>query len=507
MRRGGDFFESLMSACLTASAVAFAAMGADIISEFAASAEAAPAEVRDDLTAAERARALAATAPPADFSRPEMSENLSGGAATSRMTPNANAFSHPSANLNFEGERDFRVGNGLFRKIWVASPSSTRASDGLGPRFNARACQACHIKDGRGSPESAGSLLLKISVPHPRSGRQVPDPFYGGQLQEFAVPGLRAEGRISIVYEEREIRLGGGETATLRAPSYSIANPLAPLHSHMALSPRVAPPMIGLGLLEAVHPADILAGADPEDENGDGISGRAREVRSGETGEVSVGRFGWKAAAPSIRTQTARAFSTDIGISTPEFPDPFGECAPAQEECRKMPHGAQEDLGGFEAPESALSLVVHYSAHLAVPARRDSADANVLNGKRIFHAAGCAQCHRPKFVTRRDAARPEHRFQLIWPHTDLLLHDMGPGLADHRPEEGASGREWRTPPLWGIGLTRTVGGHSLFLHDGRARNLLEAILWHGGEGEAAKNQTVQMTPAERADLIRFLESL
>ena len=325
-------------------------------------------------------------------------------------------------------------------------------------------------------------------------------------MQEFAVAGLPAEGRISIAYQESEVRLSGGETATLRAPAYSIADPAAPPHPRMALSPRVAPPMIGLGLLEAVHFADVAALADPDDRDGDGISGRVRIVRDADGREVP-GRFGWKAAVSSIRRQSAMAFSADIGISTPEFPDPYGECGAVQAECRKMPVGARADLGEFEAPEAALSLVVHYSSHLAVPARRDSGSANVLNGKRVFHAAGCAQCHNPKFVTRRDAPRPAHRFQLVWPYTDLLLHDMGPGLSDNRPEAGASGAEWRTPPLWGIGLTKIVSGRSFFLHDGRARNLLEAILWHGGEAESAKRKTIEMPPSERADLIRFLESL
>ena len=273
------------------------------------------------------------------------------------------------------------------------------------------------------------------------------------------------------------------------------------------LSPRVAPPMIGLGLLEAVHPGDVFAGADPDDADGDGISGRPSVVDDPDTGQRRLGRFGWKASTPSVRLQTARAFSADIGISTPDVPDPWGDCTARQPACRTKPSGVQPGLGDTEAPEPVPELVTFYAANLAVPARRDVDDPEVLRGKALFHGAGCAACHTPKFVTRRDADRPEHRFQLIWPYTDLLLHDMGEGLADHRPVGGASGREWRTPPLWGIGLTGTVSGHTYLLHDGRARGLLEAVLWHGGEALASRDAVAAMEPPERAALLRFLESL
>ena len=320
------------------------------------------------------------------------------------------------------------------------------------------------------------------------------------------MPGISAEGRLGVSYEEFVVELNGGEKASLRRPAYSVVDPAyGPVSPEVILAPRVAPPMIGLGLLEAIHPADILAGADPDDADGDGVSGRASIV-SGPGGD-RLGRFGWGASAPSVRNQSARAFSADIGISNPGAPDPFGDCTESQTACRAMPTGVQPDLGDTEAPDPVLDLVSFYSSNLAVPARRDVDDPVVLYGKELFYSAGCASCHRPKFVTRRDAVRPEHRFQLIWPHTDLLLHDMGEGLADDPRLEGGPGREWRTPPLWGIGLTETVSGHTFLLHDGRARNLLEAVLWHGGEALAARDAVAAMEPPERTALLRFLGSL
>jgi CxxC motif-containing protein (DUF1111 family) len=229
-------------------------------------------------------------------------------------------------------------------------------------------------------------------------------------------------------------------------------------------------------------------------------------VRDPETGDLTLGRFGWKASVPTVEAQSAHAFSGDIGISTPLDPDSSGECSAAQAACRDAPTGVQPRLGDVEAPDPVLDLVAFYSRNLAVPARRDVDDPEVLAGKALLYDFGCASCHRPKYVTSRKAAQPEHRFQLIWPYTDLLLHDMGDGLADNRPVGDAGGSEWRTAPLWGIGLTETVSGHTYFLHDGRARNLLEAILWHGGEAEAARDRVAEATPDERQALIRFLES-
>ncbi|MDX1784831.1 MAG: di-heme oxidoredictase family protein [Roseovarius sp.] len=472
-------------------------------------------------TAAEAARIADVTAPATTFDAAAPFEEMSAGAATVRVRPNADAFSLPSGNVAFEDELTFKVGNGLFRKLWVSSPSSTLASDGLGPLFNARSCQRCHIKDGRGHPpegpeDNAVSMFLRVSIPGTEADAiaeiedyiaSLPEPTYGTQLQDFSLPGIPAEYRLAFTYEEVAVPMSDGETASLRHPTYTATDlGYGPLHPRAMLSPRVAPQMIGLGLLEAIPAADILAGADPEDADGDGISGRANIVWSVEFGQPMLGRFGHKAGNPTIREQSASAFVGDMGISNPLFPAASGECTDLQADCMAAPHGDGDDRG-FEIDAEGLDLVTFYSRNLAVPKRREVDDPEVLRGKEVFYTTGCTACHTPSFVTHRLCNQPEQSFQLIWPYTDMLLHDMGEGLADHRPEARATGYEWRTPPLWGIGLTQQVSGHTYFLHDGRARSLLEAVLWHGGEAQAARDNVVNMPKADRAALIRFLESL
>lgn len=366
-----------------------------------------------------------------------------------------------------------------------------------------------------GPDDTSISMFLRVSIPdataavHAIDGYHgtAPDPNYGHQLQDFALPGLAPEYSLQIEYEAFEVALNGGETATLRRPTYTASDlGYGPLHADAMLSPRVAPQMIGLGLLEAIPAADILALADPEDVDDDGISGRPNIVWSQVYERPMLGRFGLKAGMPTLLEQNAAAFAGDIGISNPLHPAGAGECTAQQTTCQNAPHGDQ-DARGFEADQEVLDLVTFYSRNLGVPARREPDDPEVLRGKELFNTAGCTACHQPSFVTHRLEDQPEQSFQLIWPYTDLLLHDMGEGLADHRPEAVATGREWRTPPLWGIGLTEQVSGHTQFLHDGRARSILEAVLWHGGEGQAARDAVVAMPPADRAALLRFLESL
>ncbi|MEP4194151.1 MAG: di-heme oxidoredictase family protein [Aliishimia sp.] len=472
-------------------------------------------------TAEERAKIKVVTRLTTDFSAPSGFEERSAGAATVRARNTADAFSQPSGNISFEDELNFKVGNGLFRKLWVSSPSSTLASDGLGPLYNARSCQRCHIKDGRGHPPEGGndntiSMFLRVSIPGTQDDAiaQIkdyiatrPDPNYGTQLQDFAVQGHAAEYRLDITYEEDLITLADGHTVSLRVPTYRAVNlGYGPLHKDAMLSPRVAPQMIGLGLLEAIPAADILANADETDADADGISGRPNIVWSRAHEQPMLGRFGLKAGAPTVLEQSAGAFAGDIGISSPLFPAPAGECTPAQIDCQNAIHG-DEDARGTEIDEDAMALVSFYSSNLGVPARRDVGDPSVLRGKKVFYETGCTACHTPSFVTHRLQDRPEQSFQLIWPYSDLLLHDMGPGLADNRPEARATGQEWRTPPLWGIGLTERVSGHTYFLHDGRARSLLEAVLWHGGEAQRQRDSVINMDSADREALILFLESL
>jgi CxxC motif-containing protein (DUF1111 family) len=471
-------------------------------------------------TDAEIQRIAPILAPTTDFTKAEPFEAKPAGAATVRATRNADAFSFPSANIPFDREMDFKLGNGLFRKTWVASPASTLASDGLGPLYNARACQDCHLKDGRGNvpkdDKAAVSLFLRISIPGGTPPEDIqdylatlPDPTYGQQLQNFAAPGQRAEGRMQITYTDVPVTLADGTIVTLRSPGYAVAEPAyAPLHPDAMLSPRIAPQMIGLGLLEAIPSADILAHADPDDANGDGISGRPNIVTGLQYGTPMLGRFGLKAGVPTIREQSAAALVGDMGLSNPLHPIPWGDCTANQPDCVMAKHGQEPDAReSLEVDTPSLDLITFYARNLGVPARRDVDDPQVLRGKQVFYTAQCAACHVPKYVTHRLEGQPEQSFQLIWPYTDLLLHDMGPGLADNSPEGRATGTEWRTPPLWGIGLTEQVSGHTEFLHDGRARNLLEAILWHGGEAQAARDTIVALPKVDRDALIRFLESL
>lgn len=472
-------------------------------------------------SAGDAAAVAALLAPPTGFSHPEPFEAFSGGDAGVPARDSANAFSQPSATLPAAARDEFDEGRRLFRKLWLASPAPVSAADGLGPLYNARSCQACHVNDGRaplprGPEPGGGGLVLRLSVPGGDAPATIagwlatrPDPVYGAQVQDRAAPGLRAEARATVSYDERPVLLADGTTIRLRVPRYGLADPAhGPLHPQAMLSARLAPPMIGLGLLEAIPAAEILAREDPEDANGDGISGRAQIVINPDDGLPILGRFGQKAATPTLRAQVAEAFALDMGLSTPLHPAPYGDCTPAQPDCRAAPHGQDgPPPGGVEVGGQSLDTLTFYARNLAVPQRRRVADPQVLAGKALFHGLACAACHTPKHATHRLAGQAEQSFQLIWPYTDLLLHDMGEDLADNRPEGRATGREWKTPPLWGIGLAGAVNGQARFLHDGRARSLEEAILWHGGEARAARDGFAALSAADRKALITFLNSL
>ena len=463
--------------------------------------------------------------PTTDFSKPEPFERRPAGAATVFKLLNTNSFSHSSANMTFKRELDFKIGNAFFRRIWVSSPASTISADGLGPLFNARSCQNCHLKDGRGHPPSANwpeddaiSMFLRLSIPPQNKEhrklifenrlKNIPDPTYGLQLQDFAIQGHNSEGKMEIEYKEIEIKFDDGTIVTLRKPQYSVVNwKYGPPHKELQISPRVAPPMIGLGLLEAISDKDILSNEDSRDKNNDGISGKANKVWNNKTKRISLGRFGWKAGEPNISQQSSKAFSSDIGISAPLSNKPWGDCSPKQKKCLNAPNGNTPSQNNLEISFEAMNKLIFYAKNLGVPARRNIENPKVLFGKKLFYQTGCISCHHPKFITRRLPSNPEQSFQLIWPYSDMLLHDMGEGLADRRSEGLANGREWRTAPLWGIGLTKTVSGHTQFLHDGRARNLIEAILWHGGEAEHIKQKFLKFTSKERNQLLAFLNSL
>lgn len=450
------------------------------------------------------------------FTQAEPGEALSGGATTVSRS-DRNAFSMPSANLPPEKRVDFSVGNSFFRSPWVIAPSTTTARDGLGPLFNTNACQNCHIRDGRGHPPEPGasnavSMLVRLSIPDDEADADLvrilgvkPEPTYGIQLQDMAVPGVAPEGKVRISYDALTLHFRDGTPIHLRQPTLELTHlGYGPMHAQTRASARIAPPMIGLGLLEAIPDEAILANADPDDSKGSGISGRPNQVWDETRQQTVLGRFGWKAGQPTLAQQNAHAASGDMGLTSRLMPR--DDCTAAQADCLSAPNGNGEN-GELEISDNIMRLMLFYTRNLGVPARRDVDDPQVLQGKGLFYKAGCQQCHVPTFTTSATAAEPELASQVIHPYTDLLLHDMGEGLADHRDEFLATGREWRTPPLWGIGLTAVVSQPPRYLHDGRARSLMEAIVWHGGEAQAAQRQVLAFDANERAALLAFLNSL
>ncbi|HAS6192175.1 TPA: c-type cytochrome [Vibrio vulnificus] len=440
--------------------------------------------------------------------------DLKSGGDTSVKKEGPNAFSLPAANLPMSKRLDFSVGNSFFRNPWVSAPASTDARDGLGPLFNTNGCQNCHIKDGRGHPPEKGdshavSMLVRLSIPALTAEQKkavitsgvIPEPTYGGQLQDFALQDQKPEGQISIRYSDVPVTFSDGTTVVLRKPTVEIRDlAYGEMHPQTLLSARVAPPMIGLGLLESIAEETLLQWADEDDRNQDGISGKLNKVWDVQTQSLAIGRFGWKAGQPTLMQQNAAAFNGDLGLTSHLFPQE--NCTDRQDLCRKLPNG-----GSPEVSDNILDFVEFYSQHLAVPIRRNVNDPQVKLGETLFVQSGCESCHKQTVKTAKREALPALSEQTIHPYTDLLLHDMGSGLADNRPEYLANGQEWRTPPLWGIGYTQEVNDHTYFLHDGRARNLMEAVLWHGGEAEAAKQNVLKMSAKERDALIAFLNSL
>jgi CxxC motif-containing protein (DUF1111 family) len=447
-----------------------------------------------------------------------------GGAATRAGASGVGSFELPITGLTNEQRRAFEVGDSFFTKNWVTAPASTEARDGLGPTFNAQACSSCHTHDGRGAPpEGPGDtasfgLLLRLSVPAAADGAQDgdqpnrgvpgenaggapdPEPTYGGQLQDRAVLGVRPEGRVQVTWETVKGTYEDGTPYELRRPVIEIVDlARGPLSKDVQISPRLAPQVIGVGLLEAVPEADVRASADPDDSNGDGVSGRVNVVPDPRTGETKIGRFGWKANVATVEAQASGAFHGDIGITSSLAPDE--NCGDNDRACNDAPNG-----GSPEIEDDTLGRVTFYNRTLAVPAMRHHEAENVRAGAEQFGNIGCASCH-TQTMTTGDADVPDLAHQTIHPYTDLLLHDMGPNLADGRPDFLASGTEWRTPPLWGIGLIDDVNGTRALLHDGRARSIEEAILWHGGEADAAMKRFRALPVKERDELITFLESL
>lgn len=440
---------------------------------------------------------------------PEPGAELLGG-ATTIFDATRNAYTFAARNLDDAGRSAFSLGDHFFNRNWVTAPASTSANDGLGPMFNATSCSACHFKDGRGAPpetadENPVALLMRLSVAgQDAHGGPRHEPNYGEQFNHRAILGVPPEGTVRVTYEEVAGAYADGEPFSLRRPSYTFPElgygPFAP---DVMISPRIAPANFGLGLLEAIDEATVLALADEDDRDGDGISGRPNRVWNTRAGRATLGRFGWKANQPTVEQQTAAAFLGDIGITTSLFN--VDNCTAIQLDCLEAPPGGTPEEP--ELSEQKLGWVTDYGMTIAVPARRGWTDPTVVRGEKLFREARCSGCHVMKITTGELPRYPALSRQVIRPFTDLLLHDMGDGLADGRPDFEADGREWRTAPLWGIGLVRVVNRHQFFLHDGRARGFAEAILWHGGEAEASREAFRAMPKADRDALLAFLDSL
>ncbi len=414
------------------------------------------------------------------------------------------AYGQPLPGLDAAQRQAFFRGRSLFRQNWVVAPAKDAEVDGLGPLYNRLACLSCHPKNGRGqAPEGPQarmqSMLVRLSIPgqNPHGGPR-PHPAYGDQLNEEGIPGVPGEGRAAVSWEESALTLPDGETIYLRKPRIEFRELAYGPLDDILFSLRVGPPVYGMGLLDAVPPGTIRQLA--RQAKADGVKGRPNRVWNVALGHAEVGKFGLKANMPSLRQQIAGAMLGDLGITSPLFPKQ--NCTTAQTACHAAPDGGQPELS-----EAQLDDLHAYLSLLAVPARRDADAPQVRHGEALFAKSGCAACHRPSLQTGKDVAFPQLRNRKIAPYTDLLLHDMGDGLADGRPDFLASGREWRTPPLWGIGLLEKINEHHQLLHDGRARNFSEAILWHGGEASVARQRFIQLDREQREALFAFLRSL
>nr|WP_084785768.1 di-heme oxidoredictase family protein [Psychrobacter urativorans] len=467
-------------------------------------------------------------------------QEIKQGGDTGIKITSSESYSMPSSNLTASRKGNFFIGNAFFKQPWVIAPASTDSRDGLGALFNVAACQSCHIKDGRGhapmtSDSDADSLLIRLAMPATTDAQRqqlqnsliekVVHPIYGGQLQDRGIQGVPAEARIKIQWTDKPVTFADGHIETLRAPTFHLTNPgYGAFDDELMISPRIALPMIGLGLLDQIPDDDIKKQAvnnhKKADNSGNLIRGKFNLAMDPQTGKVGLGRFGWKAGQTKLLTQNQSAFNEDMGLTSSIRP--HESCMPAQTACLKATPGADEQGNGkpaVEVSDDVAKFVEFYTRNLAVPHRRHADDKLVLAGKKRFYDMGCQSCHTPRYqLPKTKDDNLEQHGQVIYPYTDLLLHDMGDDLADRtiagklppknvQVEFLANSYEWRTPALWGIGLAQTVDAQATFLHDGRARTLMEAVLWHGGEAAKQREQVLQLDKKGRAELTAFLQSL
>lgn len=427
-------------------------------------------------------------------------ESILQGGGTTIFDETSSAFKAPAPNLSKESMAMHTEGDAAFEATFITSPAPLNG--GLGPIFNNTSCNGCHVRNGRGLPIELGqkfsSMLFRISTNEADThGEPKSIAGFGDQIQDRAIFGIAPEAAINLSYQDSVVVMSDGEKVILHVPHYTVQNSYKPLPSNLKISPRVAPPVFGLGLLEAISEQDILKNADEQDTDKDGISGKPNYVWSHLQKKKVIGRFGLKSNQPDLYQQTAAAFNGDMGITTSMF---MNQPCHNQIQCHD-----QKDT--VEINDNFLLAATHYSRTLAVPARRNTNKQSVKEGKELFEKFQCSKCHTPSHTTSAMVGYSELSNQKIFPYTDLLLHDLGTGLADGRDDYLANGTEWRTAPLWGIGLTNLVNGHTNFLHDGRAKSLIEAILWHSGEAEDSKEKFRTATNQERNSLIDFLNSL
>ena len=402
---------------------------------------------------------------------------------------------------------DFNYGRGLFHHVWAPVIYSNGEVSGFGPLYNTQACAACHINDGRGhAPEAGGdgaeTFIMRLAFGfEDRNGYVdvLPDPVYGFQFQDHAIAGFVAEGRVKVSYSEAPVALADGSVVMLRTPSFSLVDlGYGPLSETISLGPRIAPQLIGLGLLQDIPQSRLEELEDPTDADGDGISGEINWRAPGTDAQRLPGRFGWKSTTVSVLQQSSAAANGDMGLSNPVNDNPAGDCTLSQNSCVQLTRDTHFGKG-VELDGNEMFKLVFYTANLRVPDARIAETPGAQAGEELFSEIGCAACHVPAH-TIQDGTQ-------IRPYSDLLIHDMGPGLADGIKVGNADFAEWRTSPLWGIGLTEIVSGYSNYLHDGRARTLSEAIVWHGGEGEASRNRFLALNTQDRNNLLAFLSAL
>jgi len=408
-------------------------------------------------------------------------------------------------NLNDEEQDSFMLGRSFFTIPWVEAPSATTARDGLGPLFNANTCINCHQNNSLGSVYNkdgkfSRSMVARLSITSNNSKEHqeylqkagfIPEPTYGAQISINGTRTIPYEAKLHIDYEDKEVTYPDGKKVVLRSPTYSLKDlNYGPISKDTSISVRKAPALVGLGLLEDLSDEAILANVDEDDKNSDGISGRANLVYSVESNTYKIGRYTYKASAPSVKHQSAGAFVNDMGLTTTLFPN--DNCTKAQEKCLDAP----KSRDAIDVPDLRLDAVTFYLTHLKVPKSK----VRVNEGRKLFTQIGCVSCHVSSFTTKKGIK--------INPYSDFLLHDMGEALSDGRTEFRASGNEWKTAPLWGINsYEKTIRKKPDYLHDGRARNLEEAILWHGGEAQASKESFMSLEESKREMIIKFIGTL